>query len=267
MPHCAEPIGQMQESQTTYEAVVRLFERHHHGRLTPSYVAHQFGTSVERAEAVLDEMVRHSLLELDFDDRGQLFYSLASGVPDAQWGAQQRPSERGHPGAAYERGPRGVDGSVGHSKPGYEVEGGKRGGYASSPSRDGRDGSLHGGTSGWRGQQAGHPHAFDGANNSEETRHTRGDAPAKGGRATSGELVRRRPSEMTSSSSADPMIAGLLSVLLPGGGQLYNRQVGKSIALFVTWWFMWSFALGWVVNIWAAIDAYNIAQHRQNDES
>jgi TM2 domain-containing membrane protein YozV len=50
----------------------------------------------------------------------------------------------------------------------------------------------------------------------------------------------------------DPVIAALLSVLMPGGGQMYNEQVLKGELIFLTWFLI----LPWLYGI---LDAYRCA--------
>lgn len=54
----------------------------------------------------------------------------------------------------------------------------------------------------------------------------------------------------------NPMVALLLSIFFPGGGQFYNGHVGKGILVLCTFWFL----LPWV---WSIFDAYHCA-HRIN---
>jgi len=61
-------------------------------------------------------------------------------------------------------------------------------------------------------------------------------------------------------SRKDPTIAALLSCLIVGLGQLYNGQAVKGILMFVACVFLWAVALGWIVNIWAIVDAYTSAK-------
>ena len=58
-----------------------------------------------------------------------------------------------------------------------------------------------------------------------------------------------------------PGIALLLSLLIPGVGQMYNSQVAKGILMLIGWILLWFVWLGWVIWIWAMIDAYQEAKH------
>lgn len=62
---------------------------------------------------------------------------------------------------------------------------------------------------------------------------------------------------------AEPKSAGLalvLSLLIVGLGQLYNGQVGKGILMFFGCIFLWFILLGWIINIWSIVDAYQTAK-------
>ena len=57
----------------------------------------------------------------------------------------------------------------------------------------------------------------------------------------------------------DPIIAAVLSALILGGvGQLYLGQQKKGIILIVVTVVAWCLALGWVVHLVGAYDAYVI---------
>lgn len=51
------------------------------------------------------------------------------------------------------------------------------------------------------------------------------------------------------------ILAGFLSLIWAGIGQAYNGQWGKGAALFVAEFALWFFWLGWIISIWAIIDA------------
>ncbi len=64
----------------------------------------------------------------------------------------------------------------------------------------------------------------------------------------------------------DPLIAGLLSLLVPGLGQIYNGQILWGLLWLVLTGFSWigsAGTLGWVVHLIAAYFAYSYAkEHR-----
>jgi TM2 domain-containing membrane protein YozV len=61
-------------------------------------------------------------------------------------------------------------------------------------------------------------------------------------------------------AAKSPGIALVLSLLLPGVGQMYNGQVGKGIAFLIGYIVTIFIFLFWIVWIWAMIDAYTTAK-------
>jgi TM2 domain-containing membrane protein YozV len=57
-----------------------------------------------------------------------------------------------------------------------------------------------------------------------------------------------------------PGVALLISILICGGGQMYNGQVAKGILMLFGCILLWIVALGWIINIWSWIDAYSTAK-------
>ena len=61
----------------------------------------------------------------------------------------------------------------------------------------------------------------------------------------------------------DPLLAGLLSLLIPGVGQIYNGQIISGIIWLVLTGVSWIGTvglLGWLVHILAAYFAYSYAK-------
>ena len=61
----------------------------------------------------------------------------------------------------------------------------------------------------------------------------------------------------------DPLIAGLLSLVLPGLGQLYNGRILAGILWFVFAVILWPASgglLGWIPHLVAAVCAYSYAK-------
>jgi TM2 domain-containing membrane protein YozV len=56
-----------------------------------------------------------------------------------------------------------------------------------------------------------------------------------------------------------PGIAMLLSLIVPGLGQLYNGQLTKAIVFFIAGVAAWCVVLGFIVHVVAAIEAYQAA--------
>ena len=48
----------------------------------------------------------------------------------------------------------------------------------------------------------------------------------------------------------------LMSLILPGAGQLANGQQPRAVLFFLGTIFAWSIGLGWLLHIWAALDAW-----------
>ena len=60
-----------------------------------------------------------------------------------------------------------------------------------------------------------------------------------------------------------PVFAAILSLFFAGSGQFYNGEFGKGVAFFVAFLVLWSFSLGWMVQIWAAADAYQTGNNQR----
>jgi TM2 domain-containing membrane protein YozV len=60
-----------------------------------------------------------------------------------------------------------------------------------------------------------------------------------------------------------PLFIGILSLVVPGLGQLIRKSFIKAIAFGVGVIMLWGSGLGWIIHIWAAIDA---AQSAVSDE-
>ena len=63
-----------------------------------------------------------------------------------------------------------------------------------------------------------------------------------------------------------PVLAGALSLLIPGLGQFYNGEIGKGVMLLFSYLFLWVFWLFWIVHIWSIIDAYMVAEHSSHQK-
>ncbi len=60
---------------------------------------------------------------------------------------------------------------------------------------------------------------------------------------------------MSGKGSAGNVIAGLASFFYPGLGQLVQGRLVAALAFFLLGTLLWIIALGWIMHIWAAIDA------------
>lgn len=68
---------------------------------------------------------------------------------------------------------------------------------------------------------------------------------------------------VTDAADKSPGVALLLSFLFVGLGQIYNGEVGKGILMFIGCVLLWLVLLGWIINIWSMIDAYQVAGRKQ----
>jgi hypothetical protein len=62
------------------------------------------------------------------------------------------------------------------------------------------------------------------------------------------------------SDRRNPTGSMLLSLLWPGLGQVYNGQPGKGVVLFFSSAFLWMAFMGWIVHVYALVDAGLVAQ-------
>ncbi|HKV52537.1 MAG TPA: hypothetical protein VJO52_15185 [Gemmatimonadaceae bacterium] len=60
---------------------------------------------------------------------------------------------------------------------------------------------------------------------------------------------------MSGQGSTGNVIAALASFFIPGLGQLIQGRLGMAIVMFVLAAVLWFFLLGWVIHIWAILDA------------
>ncbi len=58
----------------------------------------------------------------------------------------------------------------------------------------------------------------------------------------------------------NPAVAAVLSLVVPGLGQLYNGQLAKGIVFFVVACPLWFLCIGFLVHVVAAVEAYNTAR-------
>jgi TM2 domain-containing membrane protein YozV len=62
-------------------------------------------------------------------------------------------------------------------------------------------------------------------------------------------------SRMTGPGSAGNVISALASFVYPGLGQLVQGRILAALIFFVMATVLWFILLGWIMHIWAAIDA------------
>lgn len=59
----------------------------------------------------------------------------------------------------------------------------------------------------------------------------------------------------TGQGSAGNVIAALASFFIPGLGQLIQGRPVRALIFFLAAALLWVFMLGWIIHIWAIIDA------------
>lgn len=60
---------------------------------------------------------------------------------------------------------------------------------------------------------------------------------------------------MAGQGSTGNVLAAAASFLIPGLGQLLQGRLGMAILMFVLAAVLWFFLLGWVIHLWAILDA------------
>ncbi len=60
---------------------------------------------------------------------------------------------------------------------------------------------------------------------------------------------------MSGQGSTGNVIAALASFFIPGLGQLIQGRLGMAILMFVLAAVLWIFLFGWVIHVWAILDA------------
>jgi TM2 domain-containing membrane protein YozV len=218
--------------------ILDLFYQRGVESVTPTYVAYVLRISPERANNLLDEMVRNSMLELETDDEGHLQYSLPAQemkrIQEARTEEINRPTppESGEPEQSTDAGR--FDGSL----EGADMDAGPRKPSSSDPKTSEQQKQQH-----HRQQQSMKERAESVLQPTSEDK----------------DVVVLSSAQQTDGS---PMLAAFLSLVIPGMGQVYNQEVGKGLLMFFAWFVGWVFLLFWVVSIWSSFDAYQVAQHR-----
>jgi hypothetical protein len=218
--------------------ILDLFYQRGVESVTPTYVAYVLRISPERANNLLDEMVRNSMLELETDDEGHLQYSLPAQemkrIEEArnEAASQPTPPDSGEPESSPSSGR--FDGSL----EGADIDSGPQAPSSSGPVRSEQQNQQQ-----QRQQQSVKERAESVLQPTSEDK----------------DVVVLSSAQQTDGS---PMMAAFLSLVIPGMGQVYNQEVGKGLLMFFAWFVGWVFLLFWVVSIWSSFDAYQVAQHR-----
>lgn len=77
------------------------------------------------------------------------------------------------------------------------------------------------------------------------------------------EQPRSAPMAMDPGANKSPGLALFLSFMIVGLGQIYNGDVLKGMLMLVGCIMLWFMFLGWIVNIWSMVDAYNRAKEQR----
>ncbi|TDP76635.1 hypothetical protein [Bradymonas sediminis] len=342
-------------------SIVSLYRAQGDLPLSPSFVAYELDIPTADAEASLDDLVRESILEFDFDQDGEIFYRPGSAYPFEGRTTEQPSTDWVAQATGWDAVPGAADGQAGAPN-----SDGAADGYAGSPAPRAPQGPRRAAAQqydGYAGTAVAtrnraaapqtrpstsrpRPRATSSAreyipprsarHTSRSSRRGRGDyrashrrnaaeyAPSHQGYAaapqqrwaeigpngcdgsvtalqdTAAPRHSPRPAQSSAaqpgrppsayrghaaprphSSTAlvpasadpnlparsrhrgDPLLASFLSLLFVGSGQFYNGEFGKGIAFFISFIVLWAFALGWIVHIWAAVDAYQVATLRK----
>ena len=274
-------------------AVLSLFYDEGHQEVTASFLAYRMRMRSADATALLDSMVREGILDLHIGDEGHLSYRLPPGA--AIHLASRRPprhtsepayspapstnssGESTHHRSGYlppqPPAPEGTDALPGYSRQAHSAsfQGGRS-------VHDGTDGSVHSFSPSSHHSPV-HPGVFVQPDASPLAAPTAtADAPGTSpspwhhDRSPQGRhqaLVRpHSPSALLPAQSPGhypdriPILAGALSLLFPGMGQFYNGEFGKGFLLLFSTAFLYIFFLFWIVWLWSVIDAYMVAETR-----
>lgn len=280
-------------------AVLSLFYDEGHSEVTASFLAYRMRMRASEATNLLDSMVREGILDLHIGDDGHLSYKLPPGEAQhiarnikplatrEDWTADERgpasrhspvqhKQSRQRPSPTSTAGPEGTDALVGNAPQSH--------GFPSQRNiNDGTDGSVDGfgphyssvatgqtvrpeprplagspHQAGYSQVQIGSPQASPSTNAPHDWRQ-QGVPPHQA-------LARRTDQPPTHGQQAYPdripILAAGLSLLFPGMGQFYNGEFGKGFLLMFSTAFLWVFFLFWIVWIWSVIDAYMVAEAR-----
>jgi len=67
---------------------------------------------------------------------------------------------------------------------------------------------------------------------------------------------------MSGQGSGGNVIAALCSFFIPGLGQLLQGRLLMAIFMFVMAGFLWIILLGWIIHLWAILDAARFEPNR-----
>ncbi|TXD38259.1 hypothetical protein FRC98_05015 [Lujinxingia vulgaris] len=273
-----------------HQAVLGIFFEEGVTTLSPAHLAYRMGVPVREAEALLDEMVTHDLLALDFSGDHDFGYRLPPGTlppepapapaPAYHQDAASQPAHPQSTPSPYASYASGEDAS-------YDaLPDARYAAHTPGPS------AAYGNPQRWSSAPAPQTSSPDGTDGSVGPirRSPPGYAPPASPRSQPTSVASARPSPYAGSPFAAPVdtrrqelvpfrdnlpqqhvrpdrrpfVAGLLSFLFTGLGQVYNGEPLKGGLMFATSMMLWLFWMGWVVSMWSIADAYHVAQRAES---
>jgi TM2 domain-containing membrane protein YozV len=226
------------------QAILTLFYEEGHREVTPAFLAYRMRMRSAEAADLLDALVRDGILDIHVTDEGYITYQL-SAVERHR--LEQSSSFRGHPGPTTPDEsfpPGGTDATPGFAPSSVTLP----------AFDDGTDGSI------W------------GTGPALAARVATSEAPSTAPRAfdpmdrpLNHPMIPQRdslPAPATEHVERIPILAAALSLLFPGLGQFYNGEFGKGLLLLFSSAFLLFFYLFWIVWVWSVIDAYMVAEYR-----
>lgn len=207
------------------QAILEMFFEVGYEFVTPATVAYFLKIPIKLAEQYLDQLIQDDVLELEVNEHGHILYALPLIA---------RPK-----GKILEKTHRFRST---HGEGGVELQPSTALGYHSAA---GSSGAYQDSDWGWRA--------------ATETDQAYPLVPIH----DLYHLPTHTRDDITHPEQRSPTGSMLLSFLWPGLGQVYNGQPGKGVVLFFSSAFLWMIFLGWMVHLYALIDA-GVTAHRIN---
>jgi hypothetical protein len=254
------------------QAILEMVFDAGYDQLTPATVAFHLKIPIKTAEQYLDELLRDAILEMDLSEAGHITYRLPEASrPPAETLARTRRYRATHgEGGASLMLPAGVvlhppsHAALANFTPpappappappvpppalSYHLSAGdqpagdhfiatlRHHDWSASPSSPNSD---------WATRAPSYP-------------LTEGHPPRQ---SSAHNLTRPSSNHLDlASDRRNPTGSMLLSLLWPGLGQVYNGQPGKGVVLFFSSAFLWMAFMGWIVHVYALVDAGLVAQ-------
>lgn len=213
-------------------------------QLTPATVAFHLKIPIKTAETYLDELLRDSILEMEITDQGRVVYRL----PEAS-----RPTDATLERTRRYRATHG-EGGLSLMPPAAAILHPPLPGRFTGPPQPTPQHPQH------------HPHAMayhSAAGGWTEPQDPNDTWSTESTAAAYPLAPTKQPPAQAAITLYDerrsPGGSMLLSLLWPGLGQVYNGQPGKGVVLFFSSAFLWMVFMGWVVHVYALVDAGLVA--------